>query len=76
MRLHLRFLREGDLIREALEKDGWKLEWERDDYLTARHPLVHDESTARNRLQDLGLLTTCSVCIEFIRPKGRRPIPS
>jgi len=50
MRIHVRFLRETEEIQEALQKDGWQLEWERDDFLTAQHPLVQDETAARNRL--------------------------
>ena len=71
MRVHLRFLRKSELVQAALQKDGWQLERERDDSVTARHPLVEDESSARNRLQELGLLTTSSVAIEFIKLKGR-----
>jgi hypothetical protein len=70
VRIHLRFLRKSGMIQEVLERDGWNLEWERDDSLIARHPLVKDETAGRNRLQDLGLLTAASVRIEFIAPKG------
>jgi hypothetical protein len=72
MRVHLRFLRKSEVVQEVLQKDGWQLERERDDSVTARHPLVRDELAARNRLQDLGLLTTSSVAIEFIRLSGGR----
>jgi len=74
MRIHVRFLRETEEIQEALQKDGWQLEWERDDFLTAQHPLVQDETAARNRLQELGLLTTASVGIEFVRFKAYRSV--
>ena len=69
MRLHLRFLRKKELIQEALRADGWQLERERDDCISAQHPLVKDEITARIRLQDLGLLTSASVYIQFIRAR-------
>jgi hypothetical protein len=69
MRVHLRFLRKGEIAQEALRNDGWQLEREQDDSFTARHPLVRDESAARNRLHDLGLLTTGSVAIEFNLPR-------
>jgi hypothetical protein len=74
MRIHVRFLRETDAIQEALQKDGWQLEWERDDFLTAQHPLVQDEAAARNRLQELGLLTARSVGIEFVRLRVYRSV--
>jgi hypothetical protein len=67
MRIHLRFLRERERIQEALRRDGWALEWEREEYLKAGHPLVHDEGTARTRLQELGLLTNGCVYIDFVR---------
>jgi hypothetical protein len=73
MRVHLRFLRQSEMFQEVLEKDGWQLEPERGDSVTARHPLVVDETAARNRLQDLGLLTTASLAIHFI-PTGRASI--
>jgi hypothetical protein len=65
MHVQLRFLRERATIQEVLQIDGWDLAWETDDSLTARHPLVHDETAARNRLHYLGLLTTGSAHIEF-----------
>jgi len=69
MRIHVRFLREEELTQEALRADGWQLERERDDSVTARHPFVKDETAARIRLQELGLLTSASVYIEFIKSK-------
>jgi hypothetical protein len=72
MRVHLRFLRKSEVVQEVLQKDGWQLERERDDSVTARHPLVEDEPSARNRLQGLGLLTTSSVAIEFISSRVQR----
>jgi hypothetical protein len=70
MKVHLRFLRQSEVIQETLQDDGWKLEWERHDSLFARHPLVQDESAARSRLQGLGLLTTSSAHINFIALSG------
>src|SRR6516164_4026188 len=71
MRVHLRFLRRKERIRESLCVDGWQLERDKDDSVIAKHPLVKDETTARIRLQELGLLTSSSVHIEFIRSNGR-----
>jgi hypothetical protein len=70
MRIHLRFLRQSEITQEALQRDGWKLEWERADSLFARHPLVENEAAARHRLHDLGLLTARFLSIEFIQPRG------
>ena len=71
MRVHLRFLRRRELIQEALRVDGWQLERDHDDGVTAQHPLVKDETAARIRLQELGLLTSAAVYIEFLRSNGR-----
>ena len=70
MRLRLRFLRRSELIQESLRADGWQLVRQRDNQVTAEHPLVKDEATARIRLQDLGLLTSASIQIEFVRLKS------
>jgi len=70
MRVHLRFLRNSDVGREVLENAGWHVERDVDDSIWARHPHVVDEPSARSRLQDVGLLTACSVAIEFIRPRA------
>jgi len=74
MRLRLRFLRRTELIQESLRADGWQLVRQRDSQVTAEHPLVKDEATARIRLQDLGLLTSAALYIEFIRSKNVGPI--
>jgi len=71
MKLRLRFIRKHDLIEKALRADGWRLERESDDEVTAHHPLVRDEPAARIRLQELGLLTSASLRIEFGRVAGR-----
>ena len=55
------------MIQEALRLDGWELEREQNDGFTAHHPLVKDETAARIRLQELGLLTSASIQIEFVR---------
>ena len=74
MRVCLRFLRRKELIQESLRADGWQLVRQRDNQVTAEHPLVKDEASARIRLQDLGLLTSAALYIEFIRSKTADPI--
>jgi hypothetical protein len=61
-------------LQESLRADGWQLVRQRDNQVTAEHPLVKDEATARIRLQDLGLLTSAALYIEFIRSKNADPI--
>jgi hypothetical protein len=67
MRVHLRFLREADIGRDALVRGGWLLERDVDNSVWAMHPQVIDESAARLHLHNVGLLTACSVSIEFVR---------
>ena len=73
MRVHLRFLRDADIGRDALVRGGWHLERDVDDSVWAMHPRVMDESAARLHLHNVGLLTACSVSIEFVkRATGER----
>ena len=71
MRVHLRFLRHPQQLRQALQNDGWQLETEKDECLLARHPQVSDEPAARGRLHRLGLLISPSLRIEFRQPARR-----
>ena len=64
MRIRLRFLRDARVIEEMLENDGWKLEREQES-VSAKHPDISDEASARSRLHELGLLTSGSLHIEF-----------
>jgi len=72
MKVHLRFLRQHGELQQALRNDGWQFEKEHDESLLARHPQVPDESAARVRLHQLGLLTSSSVWIDFQRIQPRR----
>jgi hypothetical protein len=74
MKIHLRFLRQCEEIQETLKNDGWNLEWEHDGSLNAGHPHVLDEAAGRYRLQDLGLLTTGAVHIDFVGNRARVPV--
>jgi hypothetical protein len=65
MKVHLRFLRDADIARETLERAGWLVERDVDSSVWAMHPQVGDEPAAR--LHNVGLLTACSVSIEFVR---------
>jgi hypothetical protein len=66
MRVEIRFLRRADSLKQVLQKDGWKLVQH-----MATHPDVRDEQSARNRLSDIGLLTSPSVRIDFERARHR-----
>jgi hypothetical protein len=68
MHVSIQLLRKDDNIRTVLQKDGWDLKAEsQPNAMSARHPEVGEERTARQRLHNLGLLT-CHTCrIEFRR---------
>jgi len=63
--IRIRFLRQPDAFREALRKDGWTVRAEPDNEVSVEHTEVPDEISARNRLQQLGLLTSPSLAIDF-----------
>ncbi len=64
MKVHIQTLRGRNSIRRLLLKHGWKLDRPGGDYF-ACHPAADDEEAARSRLDDLGLLTSPAVRIEF-----------
>jgi hypothetical protein len=65
MHVHIHPLRPSPNLPTIFREDGWTLEAEQNGDLRARHPQAPDESTARGRLFRLGLLTSCSLRIEF-----------
>jgi hypothetical protein len=65
MRVYIQMLRSAARLRKTLEADGWRLEAAHEGAVHAGHPHLHDEAGARNRLSDLGLLTSSALRIEF-----------
>jgi len=65
MKVHLHFLKQAGSFEAVLQKDGWLLEQEKDRSILAWHPEAPDETAARSRLHQLGLLTSRSLRIEF-----------
>src|SRR5262245_9834601 len=65
MRLWIQLLHRGEAVKERLRRDGWKLEAESIDTLSAYHATVDSELAARRRLHGLGLLTSATLRIEF-----------
>jgi hypothetical protein len=70
MHLHIQLLRDRDDLRDALRRDGWRVQAAPHDAVVATHPDVPDDVTARDRLQRLGLLTSTSVRIDFLYGRG------
>ena len=68
MHVSIQMVKEDDTVQMTLQKDGWHLQSDEKTHdMHAKHPSVHQESDARQRLHDIGLLT-CRTCrIEFRR---------
>jgi hypothetical protein len=64
MKAHIQTLRDRESVSRLLLKYGWRLDQAGGNYF-ARHPAVTDQQAARIRLNDLGLLTSSAVRIEF-----------
>jgi hypothetical protein len=73
LNIHIQPLRHHEAVRRLLMKHGWRLDKVNAMQYSAKHPAVDDEDTARGRLNDLGLLTSSAVRIEFDR-YARRPL--
>jgi hypothetical protein len=58
-------LRTDDRLRELLQANGWVLQEPRAGTLYASHPQASDQPAARSLLNDLGLLTSGRLRIQF-----------
>lgn len=67
MKIAIETLQPGPDISKKLEKDGWTVEQVDGGLLLAEHPSVSNESLARLRLHQLGLLTSGQLRIHFDR---------
>jgi hypothetical protein len=65
MNIYIQMLRSAARLRNTLEADGWRLEAAHEGAVRARHPHLRDAADVRSRLNDLGLLTSSAVRIEF-----------
>jgi hypothetical protein len=74
MKIQIELLRQLAAVRELLREEGWRLDKTASGY-SAEHPEARDESAARQNLQDLGLLASAAVRIEFPPPR-RGPAPA
>jgi hypothetical protein len=68
MDVYIELLRGGIDVRALLRDDGWRLLEKGTDLLTAQHPQVSDQEDARDRLLQVGLLTSGEVRIAFGQP--------
>ncbi|HEX5271808.1 MAG TPA: hypothetical protein VFW33_15025 [Gemmataceae bacterium] len=65
MKVYIEMLRSAAALRKTLEADGWRLESAHGRAVRACHPHLHDSADVRVRLNELGLLTSSAVRIEF-----------
>jgi len=76
MQVSIHFLRRMEELRKKLNHDGWHLEAvDEVGGMRARHPQVADEKVARQRLNDIGLLTSRECRIEFLPCSQRKSVP-
>jgi hypothetical protein len=66
MFVRLELLRQANGIQKQLTRDGWQLERQVGENWLARHLSVQNESAARSRLAQLGLLTSSRLRIQFV----------
>jgi hypothetical protein len=76
MRIHVRKVRPFDSLWVILEKDGWRRTAGSADGGWLSHPEAPDQSAARQRLGDLGLLTSRCLRIEFESYSTKRTTPA
>jgi hypothetical protein len=72
MKVYIEMLRSSATLLKTLEADGWRLEAAHKGAVLAGHPHLHDQAGARGRLNELGLLTSSALRIEFFpSPPGQ-----
>ena len=76
MMVQVHILNRDDEVSATLLHDGWQLETPTPGELLARHHAAIDESSARHRLDKVGLLTSSNVRIEFHHPWPESSRPS
>jgi hypothetical protein len=75
MQVSIYFLHRMEELRKKLNRDGWHLQADDESgEMRARHPEVSDEKVARQRLNDIGLLTSRECRIEFLPYSQRRSV--
>jgi hypothetical protein len=74
MRIHVCKVGRFDSLPGIFRQDGWRMTEVSSDSLWLSHPEAPDQDTARQRLGDLGLLTSRRLRIEFENNPERHPI--
>jgi hypothetical protein len=69
MLVQIETLRDAATVKERLGLAGWRIMDEQDNCFTARHDRIVNEADARQRLYQLGILTSAHVRIRFQKSK-------
>jgi hypothetical protein len=68
-KLHIEMRSRSDTVKEQLEREGWHVDTKQDGSMLATHSGVIQEPEVRQRLDQMGLLTSSQVKIEFVLAK-------
>lgn len=74
MIVQIKMLQPADEVKEHLERGGWRIVEEHAEGWNVRHRNVTTEADARQRLQELGLLTSAQLRIRFVKVRPRRQL--
>jgi hypothetical protein len=65
MKVRIQVLRRGPSLSVRLQRAGWRVESESERALVVYHPEVRDAGEARERLNQLGMLTSAALRIDL-----------
>ena len=66
MRMHIETNSQPEIVQEQLEREGWHVDRKQDGSMLATNQQITQEPEARRRLDQMGLLTSSRVRIEFV----------
>jgi hypothetical protein len=74
MKVYFQTLRDHEAVRLILVEHGWRVDRPSGPAYSARHPAVKDQTAARDRLNEMGLLTSSVVRIAFAPKSSSVPL--
>jgi hypothetical protein len=72
MKLRLESSLPAASLKEKFERDGWRVDQAKDGSMLASHGEIVSEPVARLHLQQMGLLTSAKLRIEFLVSSSHR----
>jgi hypothetical protein len=64
--MHIETNSQPEIVQEQLEREGWHVDRKQDGSMLATNQQITQEPEARRRLDQMGLLTSSRVRIEFV----------